>query len=408
MSPIPAARRVGWGLVLAAVACALWWVKKDQSVRGSSAAQRAKQTNAASTATEALIALPAPGSAIEFDSLLRAARGDLAAFTEWLEKHLAALTPEQRTAFLRELMRRWTVEWRGADSGFAAAFRRFLSTAPQTAGKLVALLPSVPLRHLLVQELMRSWGARDPDSAERWIDTLREADDRSHALTALSEARLRSDPTAAMQWASARLQKAGDPGIVQDLTLGFAAADPKLAAHWTASLEAGAARDQATVTLATAWADRDAPTASQWAGSLAPSAARDDALTVVGQVWTSTAPEEAIRWFGTQTFTSPGARSLAFRDFSTALMDAEPEAAERWLGTIADPVAADAALTGAAEALYDESPERAAQTALKIQDPVSRTTALGDLMKQWREDDPEQAEKWAAEHLASSKSKAGQ
>jgi len=351
----------------------------------------------------ASVALPRPGSAVEFDVLLTAARGDLATFTDWLEKHLAALSPEQRTSFLRELVRRWTTEWRDTNSGFAAAFRALTKTAPATAGKFVGLLPSVPLRHLLVQELVRSWGAQDPETAERWIATLREADDRSHALAALAEARLHRDPAAAMQWASAQLQKTDNPGIVQEFIVGFAAADPQLAANWTASLEAGAVKDKATVTLATTWADRDATKASQWATSLTPSSARDDAVTVVGQVWTGTAPDEAIRWFDTQTFTSPNARVLAFRDFSSALTDVEAEVAERWIATISDPAAADAALSGAAESLYVESPEQALKTALKIQDAVSRTVAIGDIMNTWREDDPEAAAEAEARLLPKAK-----
>lgn len=348
-------------------------------------------------------ALPRPGSAVEFDTLLVAARGDLATFTAWLEKHLETLSPEQRTSFLRELVRRWTAEWRDGGSGFAAAFRELTKATPAMAGKFVGLLPSVPLRQLLVQELVRSWGAQDPETAERWIATLREADDRSHALAALAEARLHSDSAAAMQWASAHLQKTDNPGIVQELIVGFAAADPQLAANWTASMEAGAVKDKATVTLATTWADRDATKASQWAASLAQSSARDDAVTVVGQVWTGTAPEEAIRWFDTQTFTSPNARALAFRDFSSALTDVEPEAAERWIGTITDATAADAARSGAAESLYTENPEQALKTALKIQDLISRTVAIGEIMNTWREDDPEAASEAEARLLPKAK-----
>lgn len=381
-----------------------WWISSARF--GSSAPGSDARSGAAAVhfrPGESGAGLPKPGSAIEFDLLLAAARRDLSAFTAWLEKHLAALGSEQRIAFLRELMRRWTAEWRAGDSTFQASFRQLAATSPETAGKLVLMLPSVPLRHLLVQELVRSWATRDPAAVERWIETLREADDRSHALTALAEARLFGDPNGAMEWASARLRTTQQPAIVQDLILGFAAADPARAAQWATSLEAGAVRDQATVTLATAWADRDPSKAGQWAVSLPQSAARDDAVTVVGQVWTGTAPDEAIRWFAAQSFTSPDARALAFRDFSSALVDAEPETAERWLGTIADPAAADAALAGAAEAFYDASPERALKTAMRIRDQVARTTAMGDVMHAWREDDPDAAAEAEARLLAKAK-----
>ncbi len=347
--------------------------------------------------------LPTPGAAIDFDRLLAAARGDLAAFTAWLEKHLAALPPDQREAFLRELMRRWLAEWQTKDSAFAAAFRRLMEVAPETAGKLVALLPSVPLRHLMVQEFVRSWAARDPEAAERWMQTIREADDRSHALVALAEARLRREPGAALAWASERLRATDNPGIVQDLILGFAGADPSLAAQWTAGMEAGDVKNKATVTLATTWADRDAVKAGQWAASLAPGAARDDAVTVVGQVWTGNAPEEAIRWFAGQAFTSASARALGYHDFGNALAAADPDLADRWLASIEDPALADAALAGAADVFYDDDPAKAALTALKIKDPVARTTALGDVMNAWRDDDEEAANRFTAEHLEKGK-----
>ncbi|MEQ1861179.1 MAG: hypothetical protein ABMA13_14755, partial [Chthoniobacteraceae bacterium] len=122
-----------------------------------------------------------------------------------------------------------------------------------------------------------------------------------------------------------------------------------------------------------------------------PTTARDDALTVVGQLWTGTAPDEAIRWFAAQTFTSDDARMLSFRDFSTALTDAEPEVAERWIASLTDPAAADAALGGAIEALFDESPERALKTAMRIKDTVSRTIAIGDVLREWRDTEPDAA-----------------
>ncbi len=372
--------------------------------RGGRTAGSRPETDASRTTTSsaaAHAALPAPGSAIEFDSLLRLARSDLAAFTDWLARHVAALTPEQRTAFLRELMRRWLAEWQaGAPGGIRDAFHRLAETAPATAGQLVALLPSVPLRHILVEDLVAAWAAADPDAAERWIDTLTDGNDRSHGLTSLAEARLRRDPAAAMQWANARLENPTNPAIVQDFTLGFAAVDPVRTAQWAAALPEGDLKKQATVTLAATWADKDAAKASQWAASLAQSAARDDAVTAVGQVWSGLAPAEAARWFDTQTFTSPDARFLAVRDFSESLIVADPEAGQRWIDSIKDPEIADAALSGAADATYDENPEQALLTALKIKDPVSRATAMGELMKVWREDDPEAAEKFAAVHMA--------
>jgi len=404
-------RAAGWrwagvGTAVALTCIAVWAVKRRAAGESHGASLSRAGVEAGASRGEGDALLPAPGGAVRFDALALAARRDLAGFAAWLGKHLALLTPEQRTAFLREWMRRWTAEWNGGESELARAFHRLAADSPAIAGQLVALLPSVPLRHVLVQDLVRSWGASDPTAAERWIATLREADDRSHALTALAEARLSRDPAAAMQWATARLQGTDQPAIVQDLTAGFAASDPRLAAAWTATLDAGAVKDKATVTLATVWADRDATKAGEWAAGLAPGAARDDAVTVVGQVWAGAAPEEAIRWFAAQNFTSPEARALAFRDFSEALTIAEPEASERWIASLTDPAAADAALAGAAEATYDESPERAALTALKIQDLVSRTTAVGDVMKAWREDDPDAAEKFAAEHLVKPKSKA--
>lgn len=353
------------------------------------------------TSTAPHASLPAPGSAIEFDSLLALARSDLAAFTAWLAKHTAALAPEQRRLFLLELMRRWLAEWQaGAPGGIRDAFQRLAATEPETAGQLVALLPSVPLRHVLVEELIAAWAAADPDAAERWIATLDNANDRSHGLTALAETRLRADPAAAFAWANARLENPENPAIAQDFTLGFAATDPARTAQWAAALPEGDVKKQATVTLAAAWADTDAPRASQWAATLPPGAARDDAVTALGQVWSSLAPEEAVRWFGAQTFTSPDARFLAYRDFSQTLTVADAQAAERWIATLTEPDLADAALAGAAEATFDEAPDRAVLTAQKIKDVVTRATTVEELMKVWREDDPEAAESFAATHMA--------
>lgn len=398
---MPASRRlIPLTLAVIAVAGLGVWFGVHREQKTGIARPTAGDVEVNSTTAKDRVGLPTPGSAVEFDSLLALARGDLAAFTEWLAQHVAALTPDKRTAFLRELLRRWQTEWQAnAPGGIRDAFHRLADTAPEVAGKLVAMLPSLPLRHLLVEDLIAAWGAREPLAAERWIDALDNANDRSHGLTSLASARLRTDAAAAMQWANARLENPTNPAIVQDFTLGFAEVDPVRTAQWATALPEGALKTQATVTLATAWADKDAPKAGQWAATLPQSAARDDAVTVVGQVWTGTAPEEAVRWFGAQTFTSEDARFLAFHDFSQALTDADPDASQRWIDSLKEPATADAALAGAADATYDDNPERALLTAMKIKDTVTRATTVGELMKTWREEDADAAEKFATVHM---------
>lgn len=402
---MPAPRRL---LPLALAALALGglgvWLSVSVVAKKRSAAPVARSiATQLGTTTTPHATLPAPGSAIEFNSLLALARTDLAAFTDWLEKHAAALPPQQRLLFLRELMRRWLAEWQSGDPGIEEAFRRLAATSPETAGRLVALLPSVPLRHIMVEELIAAWGAADPDAAERWLATLDNGNDRSHGFTALAEARLRRDPAAAMQWANERLATTTNPAMVQDFALGFAAADPARTAEWAAAMPEGELKNQATVILAATWADTDTTKASQWATALPPSGARDDAVTAIGQIWSGTEPAEAIRWFETQNFTSPDARSEGYRHFSEALTAGDPEAGQRWIDSLTDPTLADAALAGAADITYADNPEQAVLTAMKIQDIVSRATLVGELMNDWREDDPDAAEKFAAVHMAPQK-----
>lgn len=343
---------------------------------------------------------PTPGSAVSFDDLLAQAARDLTGFTAWLRQHLAALTPDQRTEFLRELARRWTDEWWNGGP-FASAFRALVASDPVTASQLLDLFPTVAVRDVLIETLVASWAAKDPVAVERWMATISDGDDRATARRSLAEARLRRNPAEAMQWASERLAAAGDPAIVQELVLGFAAADPRAAVAWTESLEKGTVKSRATVSLASAWAATDGAAASQWATTLPQSEMRDDAVTAVAQIWGATKPQQAIAYFGQLQFTDAGARNAAYRDFAETLSLADADTALQWAEKLPAAADSDAALAGIAQGLFEEDPARAFGLTLRIKDAVARASASGEIMEQWRSVDAE-----AAEHAAAAASAA--
>lgn len=176
----------------------------------------------------------------------------------------------------------------------------------ETLQTLAAALPAGSLRDQLVETIVREWGARLPDQAYRWLQSVVPAgEDRENLVNAMFTELARNDPAMAASWAAAYPDERRQGGYIAAAVAEWAQLDSDAAETWVNEQPSSRALDGASYAIASHFmAQRDLPRSFAWIRRIVQPEARSDMLGSLGRVWSQERPEE-FRKFLDETSLNP-------------------------------------------------------------------------------------------------------
>ena len=233
---------------------------------------------------------------------------------------------------------------------------------------------------------METWVAANPAQAAAWAASLPAGTFRDDALSALMFHWGDRSPADAAAW----MARTGvdDPEAASVLASRWSAAAPTLAAAWAAALPPSEMRLQAAAAVAAAWAAADPPSAAAWA-ALLPAPERAAPLTAALAQWATSDPPAAAAWLALASFDSELDRAAAAAALITPWTDQSPAAAAKYLNSLPEGPAKEAAASQFAVAAAATAPAEALMWAMNLSDPTQRNQVVADACETWFDRDPE-------------------
>ena len=237
-----------------------------------------------------------------------------------------------------------------------------------------------------IEALMETWVAANPRQAADWAGSLPAGAFRDDALSALMVHWGGQSPADAAAWMS---RTGVDDGEAASVLAGiWAAKDPSNAASWAGTMENLESRRLATTSVASAWADTAPQAAAAYAAKLSPGD-RAPAITAVLATWATTAPSQAAAWVANIKFDTPEEQGTALATLVTPWSRQSPAAASRFINTLPEGPAREAAASQFAVSAAATAPAEALTWGMNLTDPEHRNQVVADACESWYDGDPE-------------------
>ena len=237
-----------------------------------------------------------------------------------------------------------------------------------------------------MEALMETWVAANARQAADWAGSLPAGAFRDDALSSLMVHWAALAPGAAAAWMTRTGVDDGEAASV--LAGSWATQNPTDAAGWAASLANLESRRLATSSIAGTWAATAPQAAAAYAESLPPGE-RSAAITTVLGVWAVTAPGQAGEWLNRTTFPSENDRALAVAALITPWTTQSPAAASKYINTLPDGPAREAAASQFAVTAAPTAPAEALMWGMNLAAADQRNQVVADACESWLEGSPD-------------------
>jgi len=181
------------------------------------------------------------------------------------------------------------------------AFSQLAALSPQKAATKMDAMSDPKDRQQALVSLAETWGARDPEAALRWAESL-SGDEQISAMASLLPDRARNDPAAAAGKLQSLLENPGNASgsVLQsatgNLAQEWAGRNPEAAGAWVAGLPAGAAAESGAGSLIANWSRHDPAAAADWISKLPDGGVKDAAIAPLIQSIRQNDPGTAFSW----------------------------------------------------------------------------------------------------------------
>mgnify|MGYP000138544460 CR=1 FL=1 len=168
--------------------------------------------------------------------------------------------------------------------GIRLLITQLAADQPETALRMLDLLPADAIREQALRELLQQWATKDPDAVKTWAAQRADPKERILGQLAYALGLAETDPAAAA--ASLRDLKLVEGRTREILRVfnEFAKADPQAAAAWLNDLPGGTSREKAVERFVAA-SPHEPKLAWEWALRLNDSEAQKKALRIASREW---------------------------------------------------------------------------------------------------------------------------
>lgn len=280
----------------------------------------------------------------------------------------------------REAVARGAEVWAKSDPLAAAKWAEEQST----------LHPGSP--SIMIEEVMRSWAARDPEKAGEWSLKLPEGDFRDLALSAFVFRWADDKPEQAAAWLTAHME---NDWLVPRVAAIWAASAPAEAANWI--MRSGLEHALSPVMLS--WADDAPDEALHWCKANLAGALYAEMRDSILGTWATDDGIRAMEWVLSLSSAEEGA-AAAVPAMEAWLGDSKTELSQisAWVSSQKPGIVRDVCLQKLAIALEPAFPTQALTAALKIQNRKLLQETLKTVWLDWRARDGISARAWLNKH----------
>ncbi|MES2707197.1 MAG: hypothetical protein V4726_11415 [Verrucomicrobiota bacterium] len=271
----------------------------------------------------------------------------------------------------------------GTPSGISKAF---LASPHYKAALDVAGMADGLTRSEAMEALIETWVATSPVDAADWAGSLPAGNFRDDAMSALMFHWGLAAPAGAAAW----MARTGvdDPEAASALAGRWAVTDAASAAIWSEGLPDPVMRHNAIAGVAGAWAEHSPEAAAAWVTGL-PAADKAAAATTLAAAWAQAAPAAAAAWLARQKDAGQESQAGALAVLTTLWAEQSPGAASKFLNSLPEGPARDAATSQFAVAAAPTAPAEALTWAMNLTDPVQRNQVVADAAESWYDGAPE-------------------
>lgn len=271
--------------------------------------------------------------------------------------------------------------------------RLWATKDPESAAAWVASLPRDYRREAALYALLHGWTERDPAAAAAWLGQFPENREYAAATAALADAWSNTDPAAALNWAEKLSEDshASFPSMTIALQR-LAAMDPAAASDWLARQTAHPRADQFAAAIARGIAAKDPAAGIAWAQQLSDPSRRWLAFTHAFNAYSEQKPSEAARMLvnlPTQQNPSQHFESL-MRHWGTS----DYSAALSWTRSLPAGEMRHSAWQHLGDSIAVHDPTAAISAYQQIPDLDLRDSLIMQTYEDWVLDYPEQANTW--------------
>ena len=246
-------------------------------------------------------------------------------------------------------------------------------------------------RRRMLESAFDTWTKKDPAAAAGFYDRLPSDQLADHFVWQIAENWASQNPAAALDWASHLTGKARTSALQGGLK-SWAETDPAKALDYLARLPDNHHQDDLENGLIQGWVAHSPAEAAKWADSLKGDAAVS-ALSSVAQHWVQSDANAAAAWAA--GLSSEQAQAEAWPVVARQLATDDPEAAERWLGSLPAGVNQDEAIYAYCEMSGPgNDPVKLYGWEQRIRNPQRRDQVTAENLSKWLDEQPEAARRW--------------
>lgn len=360
---------LGFAVAIGAVALIGGWIWSRRSPPATDGRSRgAAQPAAVAPVAEHVAARPGPGERVSVERI----RG-------LLESLEPVLPGEVENGPAIELLRWWA------------------EREPAVAIAYAASRPALHGRAGFAAELFGAWLKTDRSAAMQWAAGLPAGELRAQLLPGMIEVIAAREPGEALRLAG-ELSGENRRAALAALFTAWTALDPKAALRAAQALRDAPEQALALRTVMGSWFDRDANAAIGWAKNLPPDTPPDSldvnpsVLGILIEKWAAQSPAEA----GAYLLAAPGVvgRMQLLRAVAAQWADANPQQAAAWAAQIPNDTDRSLMVRGVLAAVAEKDVMSAAELALTL-DPRARENGLRLVLEQWIARDAAGLSAWA-------------
>lgn len=277
------------------------------------------------------------------------------------------------------------------DQGLRHLAHMTAETDLNASGQYVLAMRPGMNRDGALSDLAIRWARKDPAAAAEFLGRLPPGDSREHALLSLAHGWAETDPKAAAEWSLKNTTPKDHYGIRSVIVSNWTTREPDAAVAWVQQLPAGDVRDQLLPSALDGVAAVDLDRAMRMVTALPPGQARTVAAAGTAMTGARKNPSATARWLASLV---GSVDDYVYGSFAATWAKEDAKQAATWLERLPTGKPRDAAITDFSRAVLEADPEGALAWAGTIGDAEERRFHLEQLAGDWLRRDSAAASRW--------------